>query len=48
MRENNAPNPQTSRANATFYEDERAGQILLVYAPDGSKQLEFVCMTLLA
>jgi hypothetical protein len=37
---------QTSRTNATFYEDERANQILLVYAPDGSKQLEFVCMTL--
>lgn len=38
---------QTSRTNATFYEDERANQILLVYAPDGSKQLEFVCMTLM-
>ena len=41
-----AQTKQTSRTNATFYEDERANQILLVYAPDGSKQLEFVCMTL--
>lgn len=38
---------QTSRANTTFYENERANQILLVYAPDGSQQLEFICMTLL-
>lgn len=42
------PNPQTSRANTTFYENERARQILLVYAPDNSKQLEFVSMTLLS
>lgn len=44
----NTPNPQTSRANTTFYENERARQILLVYAPDNSKQLEFVSMTLLS
>lgn len=48
VREDNTPNPQTSRANTTFYENERARQILLVYAPDNSKQLEFVCMTLLS
>jgi hypothetical protein len=36
------------RTNTSFYEDERAGQILLVYAPDGSDRLEFVSMALLA
>ncbi len=36
----------TNRANTSFYENPLAHQILLVYAPDQSKQLEFVCMTL--
>lgn len=36
-----------NRANTSFYEDERAGQILLVYAPDEAERLEFVSMTLL-
>jgi hypothetical protein len=35
------------RTNTSFYEDERAGQVLLVYAPDGCERLEFVHMTLL-
>lgn len=35
-----------ARVNTSFYENEPAGQAILVYAPDGSKQLEFVCMTL--
>lgn len=35
------------RHNTSFYEDELAGQILLVYAPDGGTQLEFVSMSLL-
>lgn len=38
---------QIKRTNTSFYEDERAKQILLVYAPDGSHQLEFISMTLL-
>jgi hypothetical protein len=35
------------RTNTSFYEDERAGHILLVYAPDGCERLEFVHMALL-
>ena len=36
-----------NRTNTSFYEDESAGQILLVYAPDEAERLEFVSMTLL-
>lgn len=36
-----------NRSNTSFYEDERAQQILLVYAPDGAERLEFVSMALL-
>ena len=39
--------PIFERHNTSFYEDELAGQILLVYAPDGGTQLEFVSMSLL-
>ena len=39
--------PIIERHNTSFYEDELAGQILLVYAPDGGTQLEFVSMSLL-
>ncbi len=46
VREDTTP-ALTSRTNTTFYENEHANQILLVYAPDRSTQLEFVCMTLL-
>ena len=41
------PSPGIDRQNLTLYEDEPSGQILLVYAPNGSKQLEFVSLTLL-
>jgi hypothetical protein len=44
------PNPTTNnidRQNITFYEDEASGQILLVYAPNKAKQLEFISLALL-
>lgn len=44
------PNPTTNnidRQNITFYEDEASGQILLVYAPNNAKQLEFISLALL-
>jgi hypothetical protein len=40
------PSP-INRVNASFYLNEAANQILLVYAPDNSQQLEFVSMSLM-
>ena len=40
-------NAGIDRQNLSLYEDEPSGQILLVYAPNNAKQLEFVSLTLL-
>jgi hypothetical protein len=39
--------PAIDRHNITFYEDEASGQILLVYTPNGAKQLYFISLTLM-